>query len=264
MLQRVIKIGVYVLLQVALVVVPISSAAQVTSDPVDLEDYPILHEASGYSVVVDGGADSSSVYACLTTVKNTLAALPEEHVEPLEKLVLVFDDEAKRGLAGGDIIKLRCSDISEEEMTAVLVHEMGHVVDIGMMKGFASDSYHFVDGERPVWDDDPSVDFYEMSWVSNEENVSDTNLLDFVTGYSETDPFEDFAESYLYYVLHGESFYEISTTNDRVKAKYEFLRDYVFEGVEYRGIDEYEPLMISRPYDATLLDYDLVSFWSRG
>ncbi len=194
---------------------------------------------------------------CSSVVDKTLAALPEAHTEELDQLELIFETNAKRGQAGGHIIKLRCVDVSEQELTAVLVHEMGHVVDLGMLEGSSwAGNSKFVDGSKPVKNDDPSIDFYELSWNDDESDA----FYNFVSGYASTDPFEDFAESYVYYVLHGESFRELADVNDILDAKYAFLRDEVFEGVEYYENDLEEPSLYKRPYDITLLDFDLNNF----
>lgn len=227
-----------------------------------VHDSPTAHYS--HDVEVEGEAETSDLASCMSTINQTLAVLPENHVEALEKLILIFDEEAKRGQAGGTLMKLRCADVTTEELAAVLIHEMGHIVDIGMLVGTNTGLYDFVDGERPVWSDDLSATFYEISWVSNDEWAEDTAKLSFVSRYADSDPFEDFAESYVYYVLQGDAFRTLSDSNEDIAAKYEFMRDYVFEGIEYSEIGQHEVLLFERPYDVTLLNYNLEYLWGSG
>lgn len=219
-----------------------------------------VHYAS--SVNIEGSAGIDDVSACMDIVRDVFDVLPREHSESVEKLNLIFDLDAKRGQGGGDIVKIRCAGVSEEELAAVLVHEVGHVVDTGLIDEEDGAESGFTDGSHAVYTNDSSVDFYLISWETNNEFQDPTSSYSFVSEYAMTDPFEDFAESYLYYVLHGESFRRLSLVNSQLEAKYDFLRDYVFDGVEYRGFDLYTASLFDRPYDSTLLPYDLDGFLS--
>jgi len=208
-------------------------------------------------ISMEGSAESNEdVSYCLSTIQDALEFLPTEHTAALDKIVLVFDEDATRGQAGGSMMKIRCSGMSEEEMVAVVIHEMGHVVDTGLLQGIKTDYAGYQDGNKPVYIDDPSADFYKISWISNYETQKNVTGFSFVSGYAKTDPFEDFAETYLYYILHGKSFRELAETNDELAEKYEFLENEIFNGVEYFGTDEYKGSVYERPYDSTLLDFN--------
>jgi len=265
-LNRATKSVIYVLLQVTLLITPTSVFAEVeprevsTIEPADIEEagsYALPH-SSGF-VNIEGDTQDADVEACMSLALDVLDALPAEHTEALHKLTFVFDDDAKRGQAGGNIMRLRCSDISKEEFAAVLIHEMGHIVDTGLMQGSYGDGNEFKDGEKPVLSDDISVVFYEISWISNNTFSEGTDGYSFISGYAKTDPFEDFAESYVAYILHGESFRTYSDSNEDLSKKYEFLKKYVFDGVEYGGIDLAQ-VSEERVYDVTKLPFDLDLF----
>jgi len=265
-IAKTLKFSIFVLLQVVLLYV---IGIAVTADPIviyaDEMDFAqggkigyFLEEVHySHEVLVEGEAEDTDLEVCISTIEKTLNVLPKDHVQALNKLTLVFDPEAKRGQAGGNIMKLRCEDISEIELSAVLIHEMGHITDIGGFQGSAAGSYEFVDGSRPVWSDDLSVEFYKISWISNDEWADGVAELDFVSGYAGSDPFEDFAESYAYYILQGDSFRVLASVNDVLAAKYEFLKEKVFDGFEYSGIGQYKELLLKRPYDVSLLNYHL-------
>ena len=74
-----------------------------------------------------------------------------------------------------------------------------------------------------------------------------------------TDPFEDFAESYNWYVLQGANFRQLAETNALLRQKYDFLKTHVFENREFEGKMLYRD-MYKRVYDSTLLPYSLRRF----
>lgn len=59
------------------------------------------------------------------------------------------------------------------------------------------------------------------------------NDSEFVSGYAKTNSAEDFAESFLEYVLAGKIFRERAKSNLYLKTKYDFLKEHIFSGVEY-------------------------------
>jgi hypothetical protein len=73
---------------------------------------------------------------------------------------------------------------------------------------------------------------------------SDVN--DFVSGYGMTNQYEDFAESYLYYVLHNEDFIYKTLDNPSLARKYNYIREYIFpknqflqEDFSAQGVSDY-------------------------
>ena len=90
-----------------------------------------------------------------------------------------------------------------------------------------------------------------------------TDKMDFVSGYAMTDPFEDFAESYAYYILHGTEFRRLARVNNSVKQKYDYLKTTVFEGKEYFiGDPELRRMNYGmRNYDVTVLPYNIDRFF---
>ena len=203
-----------------------------------------------------------SLNHCKSLVYKTLESLPPQHASKLKNLTLYFSDSGRRGLGGGSTIILRCQNVTDEELIGVLVHEMGHVVDTGSLQGSAENgSSGFTDGTAPVYSDDPSAEFYAYSYKNEKTVRDDMTEVDFVSGYSESDVFEDFAETYAYYVLHGVEFRELAYTNSTLAAKYDFLKNKVFNGKEYFTGDESKKVDVAvRNYDVTILPYNMKSF----
>ncbi len=221
---------------------------------------------------------TSSLNHCKSLVYKTLKSLPSEATSTLKNLTLSFENDARRGLGGGSTIILRCENVTDEELVSVLVHEMGHVVDTGLIEGNSSaKESEFRDGNDPVYNNDPSLEFYRLSFVSGKTRKTQATKLDFVTGYAMTDPYEDFAESYNYYILHGGTFREMARGNEILQKKYNYLKTRVFKGEEYFLDDEARigeakkadsgsktVSVGERQYDATLVPYDLNKFMFLG
>ena len=190
-----------------------------------------------------------------------IAKLPSEHISTLRNLVLDNDPNAHRGLGGKSLIILRGVNMDAGEMAAVLIHEIGHNVDLGFLSNpDQSVSSEFRDGRSLVYEGDPSLDFYRISWANEKARAKTAVNFDFVSGYAMTDPFEDFAESYAYYVLHNADFKSKAQTSDVLYQKYEFIKNKVFKGREF-GTGEIKPEELNRrPWDVTVLNYDLAGF----
>lgn len=238
---------------------PAASDASIAS----VVSYPASEVASAARETA-GSVDEERLAWCEDVVARTFAVLPEAHVEAVQTLVLSFEEDIRRGQAGGHTMILRCVDVDEAELAAVIVHEMGHIVDTGYLNGSSSgNETSFDDRGHTVYDDDPSVQLYSVSWEDNRSFTSKAS--GFVSGYAMSNPYEDFAETYALYVLHGPLFRFYTYHNRDLKEKYAFMHDTVFEGVEYDFASEKLPKITEvnqRVYDTTRMDFDLESFWA--
>ena len=104
--------------------------------------------------------------------------------------------------------------IPEEEAFSVFVHEFWHYYDI-----------HTLVPTR-FWN--MSERFYELSWQDIDVLRPWLSTSDFVSGYAMTNMYEDFAESYTYYVLHNASFREKKSQSPILRQKYDFFERYTF------------------------------------
>ncbi len=166
--------------------------------------------------------------------------------------VVVFDDINKpRALAGATSLHLRFDIFDLPESEKVIIHELGHIVDLSgiQSKDFRTTSA-FKDGSTPIYQDDPSVEFYSISWLHNTRWSLGTRSTDFVTGYAAVDPFEDFAESFLFYIKYGNTFRVMAKDYPQLHKKYEFLKTKIFDGQEFYTGDIPDDTSI-REWDAT-------------
>jgi len=216
----------------------------------------------GTSFKKESYAETKDEMKCKSLAYQTLVTLPEDHREHLNNLTLYFAD-GRRGLGGGSTIILRCSDMEEKEIISVLVHEMGHVVDTGLYTGdIWKGESAYKDGHIPIYNNDLSIRFYRISWDDENTLKKGAKEMDFVSRYGMTDPFEDFAETYNYYILHGSEFRLLKEYNRSLERKYLFMKYYIFEGKEFGLANDREISVdyMGRPYDTTVLNYDLLSF----
>ena len=159
---------------------------------------------------------------------------PSTFFSSLRKIEIKHDPDAKRGLGGASVIIIGAASLDKAEFQKVLIHEIGHVVDLGMIRGSSfSGASEFKDGSFDIYENDKSVNFYRISWEDDHTKKVGMIHSDFVSGYAMSDVFEDFSESFISYRLHGKYFREMAKDNFVLQEKYNFLRDYVFEGEEF-------------------------------
>lgn len=113
--------------------------------------------------------------------------------------------------------------LSLAEFLSVFVHEYGHYIDL----------YFFE--KKILWD--KSDKFYDISWESTQIKKAWQELSDFVSGYSMTNKYEDFAESFTYYMLHNKDFLVKSQNSSILQKKYNFFREELFQNWEFERQD---------------------------
>lgn len=188
------------------------------------------------------------------TIQRAYISLPSDHRNSLKKLEIRNQNHISRGMANEKKLIINTGRIqSAEELKSVFIHEMGHVYDLGGLVGHKSSGRSpFVDGKKPIYNDDPSLDFYRISWDSAKRKKASARNGDFVSGYAKTDIFEDFAESYIFYRLHGEKFRAMMRDSKPLEEKYQFLKTQVFSDQEFQ-IQKNERAPSKNIWDATLL-----------
>lgn len=205
--------------------------------------------------VGDGTCGISELFAFapeeIAIIVFAVEAIPCELLSGLEAIV-IFDDLTKsRALAGAHALHLRSDFFSLPEAKNVLIHELGHIADLSGLKSATYDeTSSFYDGNIPVYADDPSLLFYTISWKNTFHRHANARREDFVSGYAFTNPFEDFAESFLFYIAHANTFRAYAEKNPVLAAKYDFFKTYVFDGVEF-NTGEVPTDLYARNWDAT-------------
>lgn len=164
-----------------------------------------------------------------------------EKVTPISVIVDSERVQPRGQLAGNELI-IATSIEGESEKIKVFVHELGHVVDIHYLK--------------PGVFGDVSDEFYAISWDSYKVKKKGAKLADFVSGYALSNKYEDFAESFSFFVFHNSEFYERAKKNAPLAKKYEFFAKKIFEEGEFIGTNFSSSPLKSYFWDTTKVAMD--------
>ena len=150
-------------------------------------------------------------------------------LQKLQTFTVLYDNPKHRGLAGKGVI-IVAGNVPDQEFMGLLMHEgLGHYREITCLTGTkASGSSAFKDGSEAVWNNDPSVLFYAISWESEKKRKPGARDADFVTGYAyEADNFEDLAECVTYYMTQENAFRSRAVKNPVLAKKLAWLETYM-------------------------------------
>lgn len=133
------------------------------------------------------------------------------------------------------------------ELLAVWIHEFWHFFDLYILEKKVSL--------------DISDYFYYISWEGVSTIKAGQEQNDFVSWYSMTNKYEDFVESFTYYILHNSDFYKKSENSSILRAKYDFFSKYVFRNDEFKS-DNYKTTIEIKKYyrDITKIEFSLENF----
>jgi len=191
----------------------------------------------------------------------SLRKLPVRHTAHLKSLEIKNELNASRGLANSHQIVLNTTGFdSRAEIVAVLVHELAHVVDLSYLKGKRGFKTTFKYSGKSIRNDDPSINFYRLSWRRNDQRKKNSKIEDFISGYATSNVFEDFAESYTMYRLHGNIFRAKALKSMKLQAKYNFIKNNVFDKQEFQLEKIPSVNQLGYNWDSTLIGFDLRTF----
>lgn len=137
--------------------------------------------------------------------------------------------------------------IPRSEVFSVFIHEFWHYYDI-----------YWLTPTR-FWN--LSERFYEISWQDTDIIRAWQWVSDFVSWYAMTNMYEDFAESYTYFVLHNSAFREKKQQNPVLAQKYEFFETYAFPDQEFfRRNFSTDSRILPYYWDITKIEIDVEKF----
>jgi hypothetical protein len=102
---------------------------------------------------------------------------------------------------------------------------------------------------------DLSNKFYDYSWETSKIKKSHITGKDFVSGYAMTNKYEDFAESFTYYVMFNSDFSLKSQESEVLAQKYNFFSEYVFPDNSFVGTSFGKQKVENYYWDITKIDY---------
>ena len=158
-----------------------------------------------------------------------LGLIDQACIEKLQTFSVLYNHPKHRGLAGRGVILLT-GTVPDAEFIGLLMHEaLGHFRDLTCLSGNpASGASAFRDSGEEIFNDDPSIAFYSLSWVNERQRKVDAKPEDFVTGYAhDADNFEDAAESVTYYMTQEKAFRERAAQNPILAEKLAWVEKYL-------------------------------------
>lgn len=168
-----------------------------------------------------------------------------EKITPLNLVIDLLRSEPRWQVSWWKLIlSWKMTDLRES--IKVFVHELGHIVDLYYLSNFA--------------DYDPSNNFYNISWISYNIKHKNAKLWDFVSWYAITNKYEDFAESFSFYIFHNEEFYKRAIGNDVLMKKYNFFKKQIFDNSEFRNTSFERVKLASYNWDSTKIWINLKKY----
>ncbi len=142
------------------------------------------------------------------------------------------------------------------EFIEIVSHEIGHLIDIDVLIGNSRyfDEQFTEAGQKNFRTDDPSLNFYRLSRVSESTQKKGITYLDFVSGYAQTNPFEDFAETLNFYLHDNKAFNLMKQDNPVLQKKYQFMEKLFGGKYLYAGGTDSQKIEKNRkmrPWDST-------------
>jgi hypothetical protein len=185
-----------------------------------------------------------------------ISELPSWHTASLAKTYVMYSGKS-RGIATANTVRINVEDIdTQKEFVAISVHEIGHSVDIGTLVGSpATKSSAFKDGTKQIYNGDPSLLFYKISWDNEKKTKKESRRKDFVSGYAMSSPFEDFAETYSAYRTSGSYFRCLGAESSVLRRKYWYMYN-LFDGKQFQTEKEGFEMVTDCPtvYDVSLIE----------
>lgn len=129
-----------------------------------------------------------------------------------------------RGKMKGKQITLSSSVQKDSEFIQLFIHEIAHYVDM----------YTFIKTSRRT---DASDIFYAISWQNKNTKKPNEILDNFISGYAASNQYEDFAESFTFFMFHNSDFAYRAMKNESLRQKYLFFTEYVFPDGNFSGTD---------------------------
>lgn len=144
------------------------------------------------------------------------------------------------------------------EFLQVFIHELGHITDFRYLEWDPNNpkSKLYTEFGKSIFPlDDPSLDYYALNRLDEQTRTNTTSYKDFVSGYGMSDMFEDFAETYNFYINYNQIFQKLATQSETLRKKYDFVDQlfnwkFINAGVAKTSyFEEYD--WDVRPYDTT-------------
>ncbi len=159
-----------------------------------------------------------------------LYKIPDDVLEVMKGKTIYFSTENGRSKSihaawGPDSLN-RGFIIEQSHWHANVIHELGHIVDVHGIQGEYNDKQNVFSYAKEKRD---AVFQVKIDYEPNVPGVPQGHI----TRYSSESDSENFAEHFAYYVVFPDEFRKRIQTDPLLKDEYEFMRDYIFNGIEF-------------------------------
>jgi len=158
-------------------------------------------------------------------------ALKKDFLSSLNTLQ-INENEGKRWYATRDKVVINIWNIySDDEFNQISTHELWHVADLGFLQWTSTQKdKNYTEFKKSVFAiNDPSLAFYKLSRDNETIRKSTAKKQNFCSIYGMSDPFEDFAECFNFYLNHNKLFKFLAQKDTILGKKYNFLAS-MFKG----------------------------------
>jgi len=158
-----------------------------------------------------------------------LYKIPDNVIVVMTGKTIYFSTEDGRSKSihnvGGDNPLNRGIIIEQNVRAVTVIHELGHIVDVHGIQGDFADEQNVFSYAK--------VDRDKIFQVALENKPNDKEKLGYISSYSSNNDLQNFAEHYAYYVVYPDVFRDEMKNDPLLLKKYEFLRDFIFNGKEF-------------------------------
>lgn len=142
------------------------------------------------------------------------------------KLYEDSDRGSRRWSATATYVKMNTAKINDaKEFRQVLTHELGHMIDFSVVTWYSrTKDTRYTEFWKARWPvDDPSINYYKISWLDESTRRSSANFRDFVSGYGMRWMYEDMAEFHNLWLNHHAYLKSLVRWNETLEAKYDYF-----------------------------------------
>jgi hypothetical protein len=202
-----------------------------------------------YSPVNSSSSSGNALYESRKKLITTTLSSPVFSSFSSERLSVLIDGNMKEPRWRMKDKKVLLSNLvsRDSEFIKLFVHEFAHFIDIYLLT------------ESLVYSD-LSKDFYAISWIDTSVKRAGEWMGSFVTGYAATNKYEDFAESFVFYVFHNRAFADMALKNESLRRKYLFFSEYIFREQEFVQTDFTLWTLPSYSWDSTKIPISLKKY----
>ncbi|HVW66241.1 MAG TPA: hypothetical protein VHA78_00750 [Candidatus Peribacteraceae bacterium] len=188
-----------------------------------------------------------------TLANDVLERLPSLCRDNLKNFYVLYQGATQRGLGGKTTIIIDGHAVGNE-FVGLMVHECGHVIHGNLLGDITSGASNFTDGNDVFAKDSPAAAFFSISWSTPNVMKAGLTKKDFVSGYAQTNCFEDFAETFTGYVLERPWMETRAKSDPIIAAKLQWMEANLPLPANLLGTGT-EQWTGTVPWDATKLAY---------